>query len=192
MNATGGARQRPEDSGRLQVILLVALIAAVALVVWVVALRGDGEGGAEAGESAVGPVAMSAQELADFAAEQDHPVYWAGEQPDAAYELTRTETGNVFVRYLDSEDEVGETRPTFLIVGTYPVESAHDLVVAAAEEDGAITDESPDGMLVVSNEAVPTSVYLSSPGSEVQIEVYDPDPERAMEVATSGDVQPIR
>ena len=36
----------------------------------------------------------------------------------------------------------------------------------------------------------PTSVYFASPDNSVQVEVYDPSPQRAMSLALSGKVQP--
>jgi hypothetical protein len=192
MRAIDGARQRLASSARLRLIVLAALVAAVALVVWLLALRGDDGGpGVDAAEGALGPVAMSVDELADFAAAQPHAIYWAGERPDVSYEVTRTEEGSVFVRYLDSEAEVGDERADFLTVATYPVDDAYDLVVAASEEQGAITAETPDGMLAVTNETALTSVYLADEASEIQIEIYDPSPGSALRIATSGDVEPV-
>ena len=42
------------------------------------------------------------------------------------------------------------------------------------------------------SEATPTSVYLAYPGSDYQVEVYDPLPERARELVSSGQVEPVR
>jgi hypothetical protein len=35
-------------------------------------------------------------------------------------------------------------------------------------------------------------MYVAYPSKDFQIEVYDPDPARALAVAASGDVQPAR
>jgi hypothetical protein len=44
---------------------------------------------------------------------------------------------------------------------------------------------------VVTNENTPNSVYIASKDSDVQVEVYDPDPDRALEIAMSGAVRPV-
>jgi hypothetical protein len=167
----------------LRLGVALAAVALVAIVVWLVAIRD--------GDAETGPEAMSTQKLADFAGDEDHTVYWAGEGPGSVYEVTRTKQGNVFVRYLDSEDQIGDDEADFLTIGTYPMDDAYDVTTAASNADDAISGRSPDGGLVVANESAPTSVYLAYPGGDVQIEIYDPDPERAMKVATSGDVEPI-
>ena len=42
------------------------------------------------------------------------------------------------------------------------------------------------------DESYPNSVHVAYPGVDYQVEVYDPSPARAREVATSGLVQRVR
>ena len=78
-----------------------------------------------------------------------------------------------------------------MTIGTYPVPDAHAALQALAEKPGAHTAKTPDGGLVVVTEQNPTSVYIAYPDTDYQVEVYDPDPRKALEVATSGAVVPV-
>ena len=179
------------DSLRLGAVLAVAILAG-ALVYFLLIRGGDEDGGAEAMKLPKGaePVAVSEDELASLSESVGHDVYWAGPQEDATLEVTRTEPGNVFIRYLPEGAEAGDPKPDFLTVGTYPVEDAVGALERASQAEGAVTEETEDGALVVTNESDPTSVHLAYPESDLQIEVYAPDPDLALEVATSGAIQP--
>ncbi len=108
----------------------------------------------------------------------------------AALELTRTSEDKIFVRYLDEDAEIADPGDDFLTVATYPLDGAFELLEQAGDREGAIVEDGPEGSLVVSNEDSPTSVYMGFPGEEYQIEIYDPDPERALNLATSGQIEP--
>ena len=49
-----------------------------------------------------------------------HQIYWAGPRAKVTYELTVTRGGLVYVRYLTAGAKVGDPRPNFVTVGTYP------------------------------------------------------------------------
>ena len=38
----------------------------------------------------------------------------------------------------------------------------------------------------------PESVYAASPGSDLLVEVYSPDPESARELVSGGEIAPLR
>ena len=58
----------------------------------------------------------------------------------------------------------------------------------ADEKPNADKSDKDDGG---NNRKTPTSVYVAYPGSKVQIEVFDPDPARALRLVTSGHIQPV-
>jgi hypothetical protein len=169
-------------------VISVALLAA--FVVWLVAIRDEGEA-VESTGSGSGPVAMTEDEIVDLASELGHPIFWAGPQGDAELEVTQSPGGQVQVRYLTGGAQVGSPQGDFLVVGTYPISDAQTLLEGAAEREGALEGETPDGDLVVTNEDSPSNVHLADASNDLQIEVYDPDPERAFELATGGDIVPI-
>src|SRR6185437_2379152 len=49
----------------------------------------------------------------------------------------------------------------------------------------------PNGGIAVYSSSQPTNVYVAYPGSNLQIEVFDPSAERAQRLVTSGQVEPV-
>jgi hypothetical protein len=169
---------------------IVGVLIAAAVVVLFLLLNNDDDGSSEPASTG-GAEAVSVQGLRDIAQSVDHPVYWAGARPGKEYELTITDQGNIFVRYLDQDTPVGSREVASLTIGTYPVADAYAATKAVGEESGAKTGETPDGAFVVTNSNNPQSVYIAYPGSDHQIEVYDPNPKTAFSLAESGAVVPI-
>jgi hypothetical protein len=167
---------------------LVALAVVVGLVVWLVA-RGDDESAPTF--SSGGATAASAEDLAGLPAEVGHPVYWAGPKRGYTYELTRTDDGRIYIRYLPAGVEVGSDQPKYLTVGTYPSQNALATVRGLAKRLNAKTMSARGGGAAVQDSKHPTSVYLGYPGSDYQIEVYDPSPARALELVLSGGIVPL-
>jgi hypothetical protein len=136
----------------------------------------------------IGPVAMSAATLLAFAQGLGRPIYWIGPATGFTYELTRTSSGNVFVRYLPRSVQVGDKRAAFTTVGTYPYPNA---LAALKAVPHATTTKLAGGGVLVSTAADPRSVHLAYPGVDYQIEVYDPVAGRARVIALSGRVRPV-
>jgi hypothetical protein len=178
---------RPKGARRVRIGAAIVVALAVAFVAWLILKDGD-----ESDTEGEGPRAASVQQLRELATSVDHPVYWAGARPGETYELTRTSSGRIFIRYLPAGVEVGDARPRFLTVGTYPQRNGYEAVQAAAKRRGATTLRSPGGGLVVINRNRPASVYVGYPGENYQIEIYHPRPARARRVAVSGELRPIR
>ena len=73
-------------------------------------------------------IAASVGDLKALAARLGHPIYWAGPRAGYTYELTQTPSGKVYIRYLPSGTKVGDPRPRFLTVATYPFPGAYAAV----------------------------------------------------------------
>lgn len=169
---------------RLGALLAVGL--AVFLVGWLIL------GGDDSSTPANGASAASESELRSLAASSSAPVFWAGPRDGQTYELTRTTDGRVYVRYLPEDVEVGDPRPQFLTVGTYPRPNAWAELRRAGREPGAVSRRLPnDGMMVFSRSR-PTSVYVGFAGGRYQIEVYAPSPGSARKLVESGQIVPVR
>src|SRR5919109_4669624 len=162
-------------------LFIIVVIAAVAVVAFLVLRSDDGDSNPE---PTGGPEGISQQGLQDLADSVDHQVWWAGPRPGTRYELTIADNGNIFIRYLAPNTPVGSRNVASLTVGTYPAAGAN--LEKAADKPGAKTGQTPDGALVVTNSNNPTSVYIGYPDSDHQVEVYDPDPKEAFSLATSG------
>ncbi len=174
---------------RLRVGAVVAVAVAVAFVVWLIA-KDDGGGGSNGARGE--PTAASVGDLSALSRSVGHPIYWAGPRSGYTYELTHTNRGNVYVRYLPKGVKVGDGRPLFTTVGTYPLARAYDGVRREAQRTGAITKRLGNGGLAVANPKRRSSVYFAYPRSGFQIEVYDPSPKRARDLVFSGLVRPVR
>jgi hypothetical protein len=168
---------------------LIGIALAVAIGAFLL-LRGDDDD-SSGPEPTNGAEAASVEDLQTIADAADHPVYWAGEQEGQQYELTITAEGNIFIRYLDPSTPIGSADIASLTIGTYPVPDAYNALQGLADQKGSITDTTPDGGYVLTNKNNPNSVYVAFPGEDFEVEVYDPDPKKAREVATSGAIVPI-
>lgn len=188
-----GAKGLSERLREPRVAATIGVVLAAGIIAFLVLSGGDDGGGSGSGsEPARGPEAVSVAELQELSDSVGHPVYWAGERPGTQYELTVSEEGNIVIRYLEPDAEIGSPDVAAFTVATYPFPDAYAALTAVAENPGAIKAKTPDGALVVTNESNPESVYVAYPGSDQQIEVFDPDPLVALETATTGQIEPIQ
>jgi len=118
------------------------------------------------------------------------PLYWVGAKTGMRYELTEATGSRLFVRYLPPGAKVGDPRPR-LTIGTYPVADAYGQVQAAAARPGAVVHHLPGKALAVYSRDRPTNVYLATPGSPVQIEIFDPHPRAAIQLVLEQRVTPV-
>lgn len=171
---------------RLGALLAVGL--AVFLTGWLV-FGGDDKGSQPAQPTSVSGV--SEAQLREFAASAPNPVYWAGPRTGQTYELFKTGDGRVYIRYLPAGVKVGDPRPQFLTVGTYPLPNAFAAVKRISRAPGAVTRKIPGGGLAVFSPATP-SVYFAYPGAKYQVEVYAPSPSTTRSLVLNGQVVPVR
>ena len=181
---------------RLGAVLAVA--AAGGLGAWAVVTSRDSDSSPTASGSTpvatttsarpIAPVGLSASGLRTLAASIAEPIYWAGPKPGFLYELTRTNTGKVFIRYLPRGTRVGTKESTYLIVATYPFRNP---LKALQDIKGSPQITIPGGGLAIVDKSHPESVHLAFPGVDDQIEIYDPSPARSLAVAKSGAVRPV-
>jgi hypothetical protein len=173
---------------RLRIVAVVAAAAAAAFLIWLIFIRDDNDSGTKRAK----PVPASIADLRALSTSLGHSVYWVGRKPGYTYELTRTGEGNVYVRYLPPGVQIGDSRPNYLTVGTYPDPKAFDTVQTAAKNKDARVKRIANGGLSVARSSRPTSVYLAYPNSGLLLEVYDPSAAKARRVVASGQVTPVR
>jgi hypothetical protein len=165
---------------------IVAVAVAAGLVAWLLVRDND-----HSSSSRSSVHAASAQQLAAFSGSVGHPVYWAGPRRGFTYELTQTTDGRIYVRYLPSGVPTGSSQPKYLTIGTYPLQNALGAVRAIAKRLHVSPTSLRGGGVAVQDIKHPTSVYFAFPGSDYEVEVYDPSPARALQLALSGQVTPI-
>jgi hypothetical protein len=180
---------KPVKTTRFRVVAAIVIAVAVAFVVWLVARPGDNK--SNASSSRTEPVAASVGDLAGVAGSLKHQLYWVGQKSGFTYELTKGKSGNVWVRYLPSGTQIGDTRANFLTVGTYPEKNAFQNVQAATSRKGAVAVTTPGGGAAVQYTQRPSSIFVAYPGSNLLIEVFDPSPQTARAVVTSGALRTI-
>jgi hypothetical protein len=175
-------------SKRIRSYIALALVgvAAILLVVWLTSGNDD----SSKGDSGAAEI-VSVNSLRDAVAGGDTPVYWAGEQQGTEVELSQPGEGRTYVRYLTGGAKAGDPRADFLTVGTY----AHAEPVAAlrrqGREPGGVLGSAPGKAVVYFNRDQPNSVYLAYPGVDVEIEVFDPNFTRALQLVNSGQIVPV-
>ena len=173
----------------------------VAVVVLFALLRGGDDDGEKSGSGVSGalgatsarpqPVAVTPERLAELSKKRKRPIYWVGLSQGRTYELTQTTDGSAYVRYLEAGVKVGDTRPNFLTVGTYPQADAFQTVMRASKRSGAQVEKLDDDGLAVANRSRPSSWYVAFPDSEELVEVYSPKAGRARQLVRSARVVPI-
>ena len=195
IGVVGRARSRP-------IVLVFAAIVVAAIVVGVILLATSGSSSptstassaatpSQAGAASGTTVqAISLAGLRALPASLGHPVYWAGPRAGTTYELTKTPDGRVYVRYLTGGARVGSPLPNFLTIGTYVVPNAAAAVRTAAAQPGAVRVPVSGGFGFY-NRARPTSVYFAYPGSNVQVETYDPSAAVARQLVETGAIKPV-
>ena len=144
------------------------------------------------GRPSVTPIKPTAASIADLRAlvSSGHPVYWAGPQSGATYELSELSDGRIYVRYLPKGVKVGAQEP-FPTVGTYPVQDAFSAVKVIAQRPAATQIKLSNGGIAVTDPAHPTSVYIAYPHGKVEVEVFDPSPARARQLVRTGVIVPV-
>ena len=140
--------------------------------------------------SGIAASAASLGQLTALSATLRHPIYWAGPRSAVTYELTRAPGGHVFVRYLPPGAAIGTGLP-YLTVGTYPVKDAFALTEELSKASTSVSVDPGSGGVAFYSRARPTNVYVAYPGTDLQIEVYDPAPGAARGLVTAGRVVPV-
>lgn len=178
--------KEPRKKSRVPLVATLIGIVVVALGVWL--LLGDDDSGEEATTEIQ---IVSVDELRGEVAGPGTPVYWAGEQAGTEIELSEPEEGRTYVRYLTGGAEAGDPRPAFLTVGTYESKDPVAALESQGKQASGVLGKAPGGATVYFDRDEPGSVYLAYPGVEAQIEVFDPDFERALQLVNSGQIVPV-
>jgi hypothetical protein len=180
---------------------VIAIAAVAGFFVWYFAIRDTDNNennapinvGRASKSNSIRPVAATPDDISSLAMKDKQPIYWAEDQAGTSdLELTKTADGNVYVRYLTDDAQVGTPKPAYLTVGTYPFGNSVNAIDAIAKRPGAHTYHVANDGIAVQNSNSPTSVYLAYPDEKrYEIEVYDPDPAKALDLVKSGDIQPV-
>jgi hypothetical protein len=174
-------------------VALGVLVAAV-LVFWLIL---DDSGSDDSGKPAETTASIPAEaevvsvdSLTETVGGQGTPIYWAGPPQEAELELSRPEESRTYVRYLTGGAEAGDPRP-FLTVGSYEIDDPASALRRQGNRADGVVASAPEGGVVYFNRSEPKSVYLAYPGVDVQVEVFAPDFEQALQLVTGGQIVPV-
>jgi hypothetical protein len=186
--------------GSIRIGAVIAIAFAAGFVAWLV-LRGNGDSGSSAsgGSTSAGSASSartvqatraaaeetSSGKLRALAASVRHPIFWVGPEAGRTLEVTQTNAGNIYVRYLPSGVAIGADKP-YLTIATYPFPGAFAAIRKQAAARGAATVKLAHGGIGVLDQAYPESVHIAFPGVNYQVEVFDPTPARAMQLVSAG------
>lgn len=173
---------------RTRIGLILVLAIAVGVIVWLI-VKGDDNGSNSSGHAPANAATVAT--LRSLPGTVGHDVYWAGRRSRDTYELTQV-GGNIFIRYLPPGVGVGDPRPRYLTVGTYPKQNSYKVLLQQSRRRGNKSRGIAGRGIAVWSDSRPQSVYIAYPGSKVQVEVYDPSAARARSLAVSGAVKTIR
>lgn len=147
-------------------------------------------GGPKGGAITPKPKAASPAALKSLAGSLSHPIYWAGPKKGYTYELNRNPNGSLYIRYLPPGVRVGSSK-TYLSVATYPFVGALAGIQRVGKQKGQRTIKLAGGGLAVYNPKIPNDVHLAFPGSNYQVEIYDPAG-KTRQIVASGQITVIR
>jgi hypothetical protein len=133
------------------------------------------------------PHVVTPGELSDFADTAGGPVFWAGPAADGfKLELTEVRGDRVFVRYLSSDAKAGDPRPAFTTVATYPMQDSFAKLRGFSKREGAVLGKGAEGAATLYYKKSPSSVYVAQRDSDHLVEVYAPEPQAALQIASSA------
>ncbi len=138
--------------------------------------------------TAIGPIALSKNQLQNKSNVLGQPIYWAGPKKGYHYEFWRLKNDEVFVRYLPTNVKAGAPGKKYLIIGTYPLSHAYK---ALKKQAHGRVEKGPRGSIVWPLPNDPHSVYIAWPGKSYEIEVYDPKASKAAKIAADGSVATV-
>jgi hypothetical protein len=168
----------------------IAVLVGLAVLVFVLISVFGGDDDSGGGDNAPGVVGLSESELVDQANDLGNIFYWVGPRPVTdQYEFTATSDGRIYVRYLTEGAEPGDPDADFLSVGTYVVEDAARALERAAKDSGERVVTADGYTLLPGMQDNAYVVFDSQP--DLQIEIYSPEPDEAVELATSGDLEQV-
>jgi hypothetical protein len=172
---------------RLFLTAVALLAAACGLAVWWLVIRSHAPASPpQTIPSTHQAVAVSETGLQTLAS-LGSPIYWAGAKPGDTYELTQAADGRLYIRYLPAGVKVGSPA-IFLTIATYPMANAYAVTRHVASQRGSVAVSVGDGGVAFYRTRLPTNVYVAYPGSNYQIEVFDPSPAQARSLVASGSI----
>jgi len=172
---------------------IAGAVAVLAALLFFAATNLFGSSGVDNSANALlGGESLSQGELINLVKANDLNAYWAGPQEGAEYSLTVTSDNQVFVKYLPGGLGLEDSNPTYRIIATYPEPAAFDTTLAAGSQPNSLVFVNSDGAAVYLDKTRANNVYVAYPDVPYSVEVFDPDANTALSIASlPGNVKKI-
>jgi hypothetical protein len=186
-----GAVGRPQMTRRRRTVLGGCVSVILVSTALLLAVVGGHDGGSGPSSEAAPPHLVGPRELVEVEESLGYPIYWAGPRRATGLELSLEGDGSAFVRYLPDGVDVGDPRPSFLVVGSYPIADAAAALRRTAKKEGVDVAAGPGASVLVERPSAPGSVYLAYPGTAVEVEVFSPRKGEARRLVESGAIEAV-
>jgi len=135
-------------------------------------------------EISTGKVSLTEKELISAVKQLGVDVYWAGPVEGAKYTLSAPAEGQVYVRYLPNGEGLTDTKANYVVIATYATPDAFTATQAAGNQTNGVTFISTQGAAVFYSKDAPTNVYVAYPNIDIQVEVFSPIAQTALDIAS--------
>jgi len=180
------------STGQRAAVIAFAAVLVGAAVWGITACNRDGDPASPAAVASSGDARIvSEEELAGLTDEAGHQIFWAGPQDDAATEYSIDSSGNVHVRYLTGGAPAGDPEQGYLNVGTYPFAGAYDATRKLASDPELVRVEEHGGIGFYDPKNRKSVIIAWPEYPDLQVEVYDPVDDRALDFVRGGDIVPV-
>ena len=132
-----------------------------------------------------GGVALTEKQLRAEVKKLNVDVYWSGPQKGSMYTLNAQNLDAIYVRYLPGGKNISNAEPKFRVIATYNVANAYDQTLLAGKQKASYSIITDSGRALFFLQNRPTNIYLAKKGDPHQVEIFDPIPQRALELANS-------
>ena len=131
-----------------------------------------------------GSVAMTESQLRNLVKSENLTVYWTGPMTKSLYMLNTKKSGQSILTYLPQKSKSQPVVVNSRVIGTYYSQKAFTESLNIATSDANVSFKNADGNLVFYPKDRKTGVFVAIPNSSYQIEIYDPIPGQAINVAS--------
>jgi hypothetical protein len=138
-------------------------------------------------DSSSGKISLTEKELISAVKRLGVDVYWAGPVEGAKYTLSAPAEGQVYVRYLPNGEGLTDTKANYVVIATYTTLDAFTSTQAAGNQTNGVTFINSQGAAVFYSKDAPTNVYVAYPNIDIQVEVFSPIAETALDIASKQD-----
>jgi hypothetical protein len=131
-----------------------------------------------------GKVSLTEDELVSAVKQLGVDVYWAGPVEGAKYTISAPAEGQVYVRYLPNGEGLTDTKANYVVIATYATSDAFTATQAAGNQTNGVTFINTQGAAVFYSKDAPTNVYVAYPNIDIQVEVFSPIAQTALDIAS--------